>query len=604
MAQVLLVIADRQERQILKIALAGRGLEVEDFEECEAGYIACHRLRPDLLVIEITDTYSLQLRLLRLLSGRPATRGIPVLAYGSMRHKSLLREALRPAPRRFLLRPLKIGAVLHELEQSLKERGLPPPDFAKPRAIREKYLQRLLDRTVEPREKMDLMVSHVQSRLPLPSLVNRLLEVDRDDHAGAAKLARALEEDAEIAALLLRLANSAAHAPAGGGRQVEEVKEAVVRIGFAAARDFALGLCLFRLFGRESREKGHDRGDFLGYSLSCAGLAESLARKSGYARPSEAFLTGLLHDFGALILDEFFGEELLEPLLAASAGSLQGERSECSEERLLGFNRHDFLQKVLEAWGLPARLRRALKERLSFPAAVEGAGSRDETAAGSPPGSLPPDEASPALRDLAALTAVSAVLARSMGLGGKLEAFAEPFPLAVLRNFPDTPELEEEILAEAREQIAIYRRFLGLAPLPAPGAGKGAENQGPRSMRILVYRAAEGRFEPHLCHLRHRGHILTSWPKDTEPPEGSFDLLVLSVYPEGGPQTLVAPLQWALNPPPGEGREPESLPSPPVLLFSPTGRKETAFERLSQIQCLPLSGDLRRIDAAVARLVG
>ena len=45
------------------------------------------------------------------------------------------------------------------------------------------------------------------------------------------------------------------------------------------------------------------------HSLSCAMLARSLATLTGYEHPDEAYLTGLLHNIGELVLDSNYPDD-------------------------------------------------------------------------------------------------------------------------------------------------------------------------------------------------------------------------------------------------------------------------------------------------------
>jgi signal transduction histidine kinase len=75
-----------------------------------------------------------------------------------------------------------------------------------------------------------------------------------------------------------------------------------------------------------------------------------IARESGYAYPEEAFICGLLHDVGILILEKSFPEKFKRIWKQAEAGESISEL----EEQIWGTNHARIGQFLLEQWGLPS----------------------------------------------------------------------------------------------------------------------------------------------------------------------------------------------------------------------------------------------------------
>jgi putative nucleotidyltransferase with HDIG domain/diguanylate cyclase (GGDEF)-like protein len=193
-----------------------------------------------------------------------------------------------------------------------------------------------------------------QKTLQLPSLplvAVRLLELTLDDHSSADDLARVIETDPALAAKVLRIVNSAAY---GLHRKIASVSQAVALLGFAGIRALALGVTLFERLVRKKDAAGFDRLFFWQHCLAVAALARILAGRLGYADPEEAYIAGLLHDVGKIIL-ETHGRKGYSDFCRRHAAEDGGTLVE-NEARFVGLS-HDRLGAFFCAhWQLPERL--------------------------------------------------------------------------------------------------------------------------------------------------------------------------------------------------------------------------------------------------------
>jgi two-component system, cell cycle response regulator len=193
-----------------------------------------------------------------------------------------------------------------------------------------------------------------QKTLQLPSLplvAVRLLELTLDDRSSAHDLARVIETDPALAAKVLRIVNSAAY---GLRRKIASVSQAVALLGFAGIRALALGVTLFENIVRKEAATGFDRLFFWQHCLAVAELARILAGRLGYADPEEAYIAGLLHDVGKVIL-EIHGRKGYSDLCSRHAAEDGGTLVE-NEARFVGLS-HDRLGAFFCAhWQLPERL--------------------------------------------------------------------------------------------------------------------------------------------------------------------------------------------------------------------------------------------------------
>ena len=143
---------------------------------------------------------------------------------------------------------------------------------------------------------------------PLPFVVRKIIEIiDREDVI-AKDIAEIISLDYSLTARILRLVNSALYALAS---PVTSIQHAVTLLGFTEVRNLALGLKFVEAFPPDE-QIGLDRHRFWEHSIATALSSRHMTAFTGGISPEEAFLGGLLHDIGKIILDSYFKGEWRE----------------------------------------------------------------------------------------------------------------------------------------------------------------------------------------------------------------------------------------------------------------------------------------------------
>lgn len=237
--------------------------------------------------------------------------------------------------------------------------------------------------------------------------------------AGTRDLVRLIERDPALAGRLLRAANSALYTR---GDQVTSITAAVNRLGLSQVRSLCMVVAVVRAFGDGHPHLDHQR--FWEHSAAVGILTEYLTRQSNrhaQVDESEAYVAGLLHDVGILILDQFFPEEF-----AAVARITEEEATGRwrVEDRLLTINHGTIGGLLLARWALPKRVS----------AAVTNHHHPDAS----------PDEALP----LAELVWAAEALCSATGLDLPQEGLAEVSTLQVFERLEIPADQHDRILAQ------------------------------------------------------------------------------------------------------------------------------------------------------------
>jgi putative nucleotidyltransferase with HDIG domain len=155
---------------------------------------------------------------------------------------------------------------------------------------------------VTSRIKLDEILRSVSRLRPIPSNATRILKALDDPLATAGYVAELVALDQAITAYLLRVANSVSQ---GYLVSCSSVKDAIIRLGFKQVRSLvmstvAAGPLSARLSGYRAGAKG-----LWYHSVATACASHWLATMIHYPDPEKAYVAGLLHDIGKLVLDQY-----------------------------------------------------------------------------------------------------------------------------------------------------------------------------------------------------------------------------------------------------------------------------------------------------------
>jgi HD-like signal output (HDOD) protein len=189
------------------------------------------------------------------------------------------------------------------------------------------------------------VLDRIKELPPLPLVVHELMRVMRDTECSNDQVNRILSSDQALASKILRLVNSSFYGLPG---RVSTIPRAVVILGHAAVRNFAAGLAVVERLG--SRLPASRRQNYWQHALATAAGAEVLARRVELPEPDEAFVAGLLHDIGHLILMLALPDEHATAAEGGLLGDVERERA------AMGLDHCRAGRQLLQHWQLPSPL--------------------------------------------------------------------------------------------------------------------------------------------------------------------------------------------------------------------------------------------------------
>lgn len=182
---------------------------------------------------------------------------------------------------------------------------------------------------------------------PFSPVLNKLLASLAKDDVSFSDLGDWIEKDTVLAGNVLRLVNSAAY---GRRATVSSVRHAIAILGLVKLRNTALGLSVCRMWTQVRTPKGWSTARFNLHGAACAVMADLLAQHRPTIYPEGAFIAGLMHDLGRLLIALGLPDQhnAIQQIQAATGRTMV----ECEEE-VLGFRHAQLSEAALLKWNLP-----------------------------------------------------------------------------------------------------------------------------------------------------------------------------------------------------------------------------------------------------------
>jgi HD-like signal output (HDOD) protein len=182
---------------------------------------------------------------------------------------------------------------------------------------------------------------------PMPHIILKAQEVMEDPTSSLKNLAAVIETDQAIVARVLTLANSAYYGISG---MVSSIQHASVLLGQKTLRDLITISASSRLLSKKLKGYDVEPEDLWKHSLAVALGAKSVVKKVNPELLDDAFLAGLLHDAGKIILDPYIFERKKE---FDEFFKSEGQTFLKAEQVILGFDHAEIMSRATRFWRFP-----------------------------------------------------------------------------------------------------------------------------------------------------------------------------------------------------------------------------------------------------------
>lgn len=210
-----------------------------------------------------------------------------------------------------------------------------------------------LSEQVPDLKALHALISQKHAIPTLPQVVVRVRRTLDDQKAGAKELGEVILSDSTLTARLLRMANSVYFRRTKA--RVTTVTHSIVILGFEAVRNLTVGLTVYKLLTK--RGAGGMMRRFWRDSLCAALICQFMAEKRGDRLPEEAFIAGLIHDLGRVLMLVY-----AEPACREAERAIAGGASRiATEQEVFGYDHCEAGELLARHWNYPEAMASAIR---------------------------------------------------------------------------------------------------------------------------------------------------------------------------------------------------------------------------------------------------
>ncbi len=199
------------------------------------------------------------------------------------------------------------------------------------------------------------IVTSVSEIGALPQTMATVLKVIDNPTAGTDEIAAIINRDVALTTRVLKMVNSVRY---GRSRKVAHVSEAVRVMGLNSIKVLTLSSSVFGIRPDDELFQQLNIKRIWRHFIETAIVARNIAEEIDYRDPEEAFIAGLLHDIGIVIMMLHFKRDYLtviEKLNDQQSGIIS------AESELWMFTHCDVGAAIAESWKLPSRIIHVIK---------------------------------------------------------------------------------------------------------------------------------------------------------------------------------------------------------------------------------------------------
>jgi putative nucleotidyltransferase with HDIG domain len=185
----------------------------------------------------------------------------------------------------------------------------------------------------------------------MPHVASLVVEKLSSPDTSPNEIHQIISKDQALAARVLRIANSPFY---GYSRSITRLTDAIALMGFNNIRS----LVLTSVFNDFLKRSGLTEKLLWEHSLVCASISQRIAKSTRFAKTEEAFLVGLMHDIGKVILNLRLPEKMSR-IVQEVYNTQEATFSELEEE-VFGFTHSEVGRAIARKWNFAKEIEEAI----------------------------------------------------------------------------------------------------------------------------------------------------------------------------------------------------------------------------------------------------
>ncbi|MFH1862470.1 MAG: HDOD domain-containing protein [bacterium] len=194
----------------------------------------------------------------------------------------------------------------------------------------------------------------------LPSAFVHIMRILHDPTITVKQVALAVESDQAISMKVLKIINSSFY---GLARSVDSVHQAIVLLGSQTLENIVVSMSIFKALGSGNKGSRFDREALWKHSIACGVIAKLLSERTQGITKEDAFLSGVIHDIGKVVIDRYLHDQLNAIFEAVESKGISFRQAELE---VLQTDHAEIGALIAENWSLPPKLVEMIAKHHTF----------------------------------------------------------------------------------------------------------------------------------------------------------------------------------------------------------------------------------------------
>jgi len=201
------------------------------------------------------------------------------------------------------------------------------------------------------KSQLDDLIARTLELPVLPATTQKVLGLMSDPDVSIEKVKRLVSTDPALTAKILKVANSAFY---GSYRNIQNLSQAILRLGLNAVRNIVVATSMKNVYKKFGLAEKLIWEQMIGSALA----ASVIARHTRTVDPEDAFIGGLLHDIGKVVVNNEYPEKFAKVIEMVYNDQVSFETA---ERDIFEFTQREVGAFVVKKWGFPENLELLIK---------------------------------------------------------------------------------------------------------------------------------------------------------------------------------------------------------------------------------------------------
>jgi putative nucleotidyltransferase with HDIG domain len=198
----------------------------------------------------------------------------------------------------------------------------------------------------EMNRELEVMIMTASDLPTIPVVATKVMQLIESESATAEELAKVVASDPAVAARVLKISNSSFY---GCQRQIQTLSHAIVVLGFGTLKSLVVAASVKQVY----QPYGLTEKMLWEHSFGAGLAARIIAKKTRLVSEEEAFLGGLFHDIGKIIMNTMNSTQFQDAMQRCYNDGITFEEA---ERQVYNYTHSEVGGLVIKKWNFPDML--------------------------------------------------------------------------------------------------------------------------------------------------------------------------------------------------------------------------------------------------------